>query len=113
MIPRKRLQVLLHILQIFYVFGDGDPGSEALLVKDLPNNVIDEPAFTTKIPPVLIASIDDEKSLNISQNIYNSSDYGQKEEDSVDTHENVILTDKLDLTNSSNIFYFISQAQTI
>ncbi|XP_014208904.1 tyrosine-protein phosphatase 10D isoform X2 [Copidosoma floridanum] len=58
MIPRKRLQVLLHVLQIFYVFGDGDPGSEAHhrhhhhlqhLADD--KNLIDSPEYTTDFPP--------------------------------------------------------------
>ncbi|XP_008205234.1 phosphatidylinositol phosphatase PTPRQ isoform X1 [Nasonia vitripennis] len=110
MIPRKRLQVLLYILQIFYVFGDGDPGSDGLLLKDLPNNVIDEPAFTsttttTTPPPPPPELIDHHKSLNSSQKIYNSSDYGQKEEDSLDTRENVVVTDKPDLSNSNRITY--------
>ena len=30
MIPRNKLQVLLYVLHIYYVFGDGDPGTENL-----------------------------------------------------------------------------------
>ncbi|KAJ8675580.1 hypothetical protein QAD02_011366 [Eretmocerus hayati] len=50
MIPRKRLQALLYILQIFYVFGDGDPGREGLAINELQNNVIDDDTPTTEAP---------------------------------------------------------------
>jgi hypothetical protein len=106
MIPRKRLQVLLHILQIFYVFGDGDPGSEGLLVSEVPDNVIDNPVFTTKPPRTdhfiheSITSMEKDKISNISENSYNSN-YAPKDDESLDTQEYATIAPDFGLRFSS------------
>ena len=111
MIPRKRLQVLLYILQIFYVIGDGDPGGEGFLVNELPDNVIDDADFATKLPLVhhsiheRIPSAEDAQTSNADEEMYGSNNRAKEDES-----DNAIAVEESDLKYSSGttmLFFFL------
>lgn len=92
MIPRKKLQVLLYTLQIFYVFGNvANPGKEDSNVNELvPDNLViehneDSTALTIKPPDedssIQALSIEKEVPSKTTPKI-DSADYGSKENES-------------------------------
>lgn len=101
MIPRKRLQVLLYTLQIFYVLGDvANPGRENSFVNELGDNIVvqhndDSSAFTVKPADEdsSIQTLSTEKEESSKTSPFHDQNYSSKEDDKTHVSQDNIPND--------------------